>query len=168
LKNFSHVDTAAWQQADLNAGIEATLNVLGHELGHKAEIVRELGDLPAVSCNAAQIKQALMNLLLNAAHAIEGRGTITVRSGCADSGVWIEVCDDGCGMSPTVQERIFEPFFTTRPVGKGAGLGLSQAYEIVNKHGGRIDVRSAPGQGSCFRVWLPLAGTAPPSAPDAG
>jgi len=168
LKNFSHVDAAAWQQADLNAGIEATLNVLGHELGHKAEIVRELGDLPAVSCNVAQIKQALMNLLLNAAHAIEGRGTITVRSGCADAGVWIEVCDDGCGMSPAVQERIFEPFFTTRPVGKGAGLGLSQAYEIVNKHGGRIDVRSAPGQGSCFRVWLPLAGTAPPSAPDTG
>ncbi len=168
LMNFSHVDAAAWQQADLNAGIEATLNVLGHELGRKAEIVCELGDLPAVSCNAAQIKQALMNLLLNAAQAIKARGAITVRSGCADAGVWIEVCDDGCGMSPTVQEHIFEPFFTTRPVGKGAGLGLSQAYEIVNKHGGRIDVRSAPGQGSCFRIWLPLAATAPPSAAAAG
>jgi len=168
LKNFSHVDAAAWQQADLNAGIEATLNVLGHELGHKAEIVRELGDLPLVACNAAQIDQVLMNLLLNAAHAIEGRGTITVRSGCADAGVWVEVCDDGSGMSPAMLEHIFEPFYTTRPVGKGAGLGLSQAYEIVSKHGGRIDVHSAPGRGSCFRVWLPLASAVPPSSPDAG
>jgi len=167
LRNFSHVDAAEQQLADLNGELEATLNVLGHEFAGKAEIVRELGELPAVACNAAEIDLVLMNLLLNAAHAIAGRGTITVRSGCAEGGVWIEVADDGSGMTPAVMLRIFEPFYTTRPVGKGAGLGLSQSYEIVRRHGGRIEVRSEPGQGSCFRVWLPLVNETGNTAPDA-
>ncbi|UCV29647.1 ATP-binding protein [Ferribacterium limneticum] len=158
LKDFSHVDEAGWQEADLNAGIEATLNVVWHELKYKAEVVRELGELPLVPCIAAQIDQVVMNLLVNAAHAIESRGTIVVRTGHDDAWAWIEVADTGKGMTPAVMQRIFEPFYTTKPVGKGTGLGLSLAYDIVKKHGGRIEVHSEPGQGSTFRVWLPLQG----------
>jgi len=161
LKDFSHVDQAAWQETDLNAGIETTLNVVWHELKYKAEVVRELGPVPPVPCIAAQIDQVVMNLLVNAAQAIEGRGTITVRSGCDDDWAWIEVADTGKGMSPAVLQHIFEPFYTTKPVGQGTGLGLSVAYDIVTKHGGRIEVDSEVGVGSTFRIILPRQGRAP-------
>lgn len=161
LKDFSHVDQAEWQEADLNAGLESTLNVVWHELKYKAEVVREYGQLPPVPCVAAQINQVIMNLLLNGAQSIEDKGCITVRSGCDADHAWIEIADTGKGMAPEVINRIFEPFYTTKPVGKGTGLGLSLAYDIVQKHGGRIEVSSEPGQGSVFRVWLPLAGKPP-------
>ena len=98
-----------------------------------------------------------MNLLVNAAQAIETTGRITVRSGFENQHVWFEVLDTGKGMPEEVRKRIFEPFYTTKPVGKGTGLGLSISYDIiVKKHGGRIDVTSEPGLGTCFRLWLPL------------
>ncbi|PKO39273.1 MAG: hypothetical protein CVU33_05590 [Betaproteobacteria bacterium HGW-Betaproteobacteria-6] len=157
LKDFSHVDQAEHQRADLNTAIESTLNVVWNELKYKAEVIRELGDIPAVDCVPAQINQVFMNLLVNAAHAIEQQGKIYVRSGTEDQQVWFEIEDTGHGMSEEVRHRIFEPFFTTKPVGKGTGLGLSISYDIiVKKHGGRLDVRSAPGQGTCFRIWLPI------------
>ena len=162
LKDFSHVDETEWQEADLNAGIESTLNVVWNELKYKAEVIREYGDLPRVPCVAAQINQVVMNLLVNAAHAIESRGTITVRTGHDDAHAWIEVADTGQGMTPAVIQRIFEPFYTTKPVGKGTGLGLSLSYDIVKKHGGHIDVSSQVGVGTTFRVTLPLQ---PPASP---
>ena len=159
LKDFSRVDQAEWQEADLNAGIECTLNVVWNELKYKAEVVREYDPaLPRVPCLAAQINQVVMNLLVNAAQAIAERGTITVRTGHDDALAWIEVADTGVGMPPEVQRRIFDPFYTTKPVGKGTGLGLSISYDIVARHGGRIEVTSAPGAGTTFRVSLPLAG----------
>ncbi|MBI4997482.1 MAG: bacteriohemerythrin [Rhodocyclales bacterium] len=159
LKEFSHVDEAEWQVADLNEGMESTLNVVANELKYKAEVVRQYGQLPPVRCIPAQVNQVLMNLLVNAAQAIESRGTITVRSGCDGQLAWIEVQDTGKGMSAETQKRIFEPFFTTKPVGKGTGLGLSLSYDIiVKRHGGRFDVTSEPNAGSTFRVWLPVAG----------
>jgi hemerythrin-like metal-binding protein/PAS domain S-box-containing protein len=162
LKDFSHVDQAGHQQADLNAAIESTLNVVWNELKYKAEIVRELGDIPPVECVPAQINQVFMNLLVNAAQAIEQQGKIFVRSGTGNKQVWFEIEDTGQGMSEEVRNRIFEPFFTTKPVGKGTGLGLSISYDIiVKKHGGSLDVRSTPGQGTCFRISLPLEGKAP-------
>jgi two-component system NtrC family sensor kinase len=97
------------------------------------------------------------NCLVNAAHAIgPERGLIVVRSGDAGNEVWVEVEDNGSGIAPDKLARIFDPFFTTKPVGRGTGLGLSLAYGIVHKHHGRIDVRSEPGRGSCFRVTLPV------------
>jgi signal transduction histidine kinase len=157
LKDFSHVDQAEHQRADLNAAIESTLNVVWNELKYKAEIVRELGDIPPVECVPAQINQVFMNLLVNAAQAIEKQGTIFVRSGTENKQVWFEIEDTGQGMTEEVQNRIFEPFFTTKPVGKGTGLGLSISYDIiVKKHGGHMDVRSTVGKGTCFRLWLPL------------
>jgi len=157
LKDFSHVDQTGHQLSDLNAAMESTLNVVWSELKYKAEVVRELGDIPEVDCVPAQINQVFMNLLVNAAQAIETTGRITVRSGFENQHVWFEVLDTGKGMPEAVRKRIFEPFYTTKPVGKGTGLGLSISYDIiVKKHGGRIDVTSEPGLGTCFRLWLPL------------
>ena len=162
LKDFSRVDHADWQDADLNAGLESTLNVVMNEVKYKAEVRREYGRLPPVRCLAGQLNQVFMNLIVNAAHAIPERGVITLRSGTERQGetdwAWVEVQDDGCGMPPEVQKRIFEPFYTTKPVGKGTGLGLSLSFSIVQKHGGRIELQSAPGEGTRFRVWVPVAG----------
>ncbi|MEK8034042.1 PAS domain S-box protein [Ideonella sp. DXS29W] len=165
LKDFSRVDQADWQEADLNAGIESTLNVVRHEVKYKAEVVKRLGDIPRVLCLAAQLNQVFMNLIVNAAHAIAERGTITLESGTQGPWAWVQVSDTGCGMSEDVRRRIFEPFFTTKEVGKGTGLGLSLSFSIVQKHGGSIQVRSRPGEGSAFRVWVPVQG---PGAETAG
>jgi PAS domain S-box-containing protein len=157
LKDFSHVDQVDRQEADLNAAMESTLNVVWNELKYKAEVIRELGEIPYVDCVPAQINQVFMNLLVNAAQAIPKQGKIFVRSGIENQHVWFEVEDTGTGMSAEVQQRIFEPFFTTKPVGKGTGLGLSISYDIiVKKHHGRMDVKSEIGKGTCFRLWLPL------------
>jgi len=157
LKDFSHVDQPEWQEADLNAGLESTLNVVSNELKYKADVVRQYGELPPIRCLPGQLNQVFMNLLVNAAQAIDRHGTITVRSGREGDWVWVEVADTGHGMTPAVQKRVFEPFFTTKPVGKGTGLGLSLAYDIVvKKHGGQFDLASEPGKGSTFRVWLPI------------
>lgn len=156
LKDFSRIDHSELAEADLNAGIESTLNVVWNELKYKAEVVREFGELPLVPCIAAQINQVVMNLLVNAAHAIKTRGTITVRTVPFNDFVRIDVCDTGEGIAPEHLGRIFDPFFTTKPVGKGTGLGLSLSYDIVTKHGGRIEVQSTVGSGTCFRVFLPV------------
>jgi signal transduction histidine kinase len=157
LKDYSRVNDVGRQQADLNAAMESTLNVVWNELKYKAEVIRELGDIPKVDCIPAQINQVFTNLLVNAAQAIPEHGKIVIRSRCEGEQVCFEIEDNGLGMSEDVQRRIFEPFFTTKPVGKGTGLGLSISYDIVvKKHGGRLEVSSEPGKGSCFRVSLPL------------
>ncbi|KAB2926805.1 MAG: PAS domain S-box protein [Dechloromonas sp.] len=155
LKDFSHVDRAEVELADLEAGMESTLNVVWNELKYKAKVVKDYGHIPQIECVPSQLNQVFMNLLVNAAHAIEDHGVISIRSGHDAERVWIEVADTGKGIAPEHLGRIFEPFFTTKPVGKGTGLGLSLSYSIVNKHGGQIEVHSQPGQGSTFRVILP-------------
>jgi len=157
LKDFSRSDEGEWQEADLNRGLESTLNVVWNELKYKAEVVRELADLPPVRCIPAQINQVFMNLLVNAGQAIEVSGTITLRSGTTAEHAWVEISDTGKGMPPDVQTHIFEPFFTTKPIGKGTGLGLSISADIIKRHNGRIEVGSEPGQGTAFRILLPRA-----------
>jgi signal transduction histidine kinase len=159
LKNFSRTGDVAVEPADLQAGIESTINVVWSQLKYKVDVVREYVPLPLVSCVASQINQVVMNLLTNAGQAIAGHGTITVRTGVqADTDtVWFEVQDTGCGMAPDQQARIFEPFYTSKPVGQGTGLGLSISFGIVQRHGGSITVQSAPDAGSTFRVTLPIA-----------
>jgi PAS domain S-box-containing protein len=156
LKDFSRVDHADWQDADLNAGLDSTLNVVMNEVKYKADVCKNYGVLPPVRCIAAQLSQVFMNLIVNAAHAIPERGTISLSSHAEEDWVCIEVRDNGTGMSDEVKRRIFEPFFTTKPVGKGTGLGLSLSFSIVQKHGGRIEVDSEVGAGTAFKVWVPV------------
>jgi two-component system, NtrC family, sensor kinase len=162
LKDFSRVDsTQEWEWANLHQGIDSTLNVAASEIKYKADVIKEYGELPEVECLPSQINQVVMNLVVNAAHAMgEQRGCITVRTGTGtgvDTGsAWIEIADNGSGIAPEVLPRIFDPFFTTKPVGKGTGLGLSLSHGIVQKHNGRIDVRSTVGVGTTFRIVLPL------------
>jgi signal transduction histidine kinase len=158
LKDFSHVDARKeWQWADLHRGLESTLNIVNNEIKYKADVVKSLGRLPEVQCLPSELNQVFMNLLVNAAHAIhKPRGTIHLRTGAGENDVWVEIEDDGCGITGENLTRIFDPFFTTKPVGKGTGLGLSLSYGIVQKHGGRIDVDSRVGQGTRFRVTLPV------------
>ncbi|HET9113681.1 MAG TPA: ATP-binding protein, partial [Burkholderiales bacterium] len=104
------------------------------------------------------LNQVFMNLLVNAAHAIEERGIITVRTGKYDDNeIWIEISDTGTGIAPENLKRIFDPFFTTKPIGKGTGLGLSLSYGIIRKHHGRIEVSSKVGAGTTFKVSLPVS-----------
>jgi signal transduction histidine kinase len=164
LKDFSRVDSNQdWVWANLHRGIDSTLNIVSNEVKYKADVVKEYGDIPDIQCLPLQINQVVMNLVVNAAHAIgEQRGRITVRTGTdgADA-VWFEVADTGSGIAPDTLARIFDPFFTTKAVGQGTGLGLSLSYGIVNRHGGRIEVDTAPGAGSRFRVHLPVRQDAP-------
>lgn len=155
LKNFSHVGETENQWADLETGLDSTLRVVWNELKYKAEVVKEYAGMPQVWCFPFQLNQVFMNLLVNASHAIQEKGKITLRTGFDESQVWIQVQDSGVGISAENLKRIFDPFFTTKPVGKGTGLGLSLSYDIVKKHGGHIDVTSEPGAGATFTVYLP-------------
>ena len=165
LKSFSHVSEQDWQWADLHQGLDSTLNIVWNELKYKCQVVKEYGELPKVYCLISQLNQVFMNLLVNASHAIETKGTITIRTALlgADA-VCIEISDTGKGIAPEHLSRIFEPFFTTKPIGKGTGLGLSLSYGIVDRHHGRIEVDSQVGVGSTFRVILPITQDAAPAA----
>jgi len=156
LKDFSHVGESSKLWANIEHGMDSTLNVVWNELKYKAEVVKEYAGVPEIECIPTQINQVFMNLLMNASQAIKDRGRITIRSGLEGTNVWMEVEDTGVGIEPQNLNRVFDPFFTTKPVGKGTGLGLSLSYGIVQKHGGRIEVRSEVGKGTVFRVVLPI------------
>lgn len=157
MKDFSHTDDdEEFHFADLHRGIETTLNVVNNELKYKAEIVREFGQLPEIQCISSQLNQVVMNLLVNAAHAIENTGTITIRTRHEDQHITLEIEDTGQGIEQEHLNRIFDPFFTTKPVGKGTGLGLSLSFNIIEKHHGQITATSTPGQGTTFRIRLPV------------
>ncbi|OGT03873.1 MAG: ATPase [Gallionellales bacterium RBG_16_57_15] len=157
LKDFSHVDISdEWQLADLHRGLDSTLNIVWNEIKYNAVVNKEYGAIPEVECLPSQLNQVFMNLLVNAAHAIEKRGTITIHTGQQGDEVFIRIADTGKGIPAENLKRIFDPFFTTKPVGKGTGLGLSLSYGIMHKHNGRIEVQSEVGKGSIFSLWLPV------------
>jgi signal transduction histidine kinase len=156
LKNFSHVESEdKWIVDDIHKEIESTLNVISNEL-RACEVKKDYGMLPPIEGLFSQLNQVFMNLLINAAHAIETRGTITIRTGTAVDMVWIEIADTGKGIASKSLSQIFVPFYTTKPVGQGTGLGLSVSYSIIQKHHGRITVESEVGKGTTFRIWLPI------------
>ncbi|WP_276203009.1 ATP-binding protein [Herbaspirillum rhizosphaerae] len=165
LKDFSRTDTALeWQWANLHQGIDSTLNIVNNEIKYKADVIKNYGNLPDVECLPSQINQVVMNLVVNAAHAINGgRGTISITTKVVDADVQIEVEDTGAGIAPENLSRIFDPFFTTKPVGQGTGLGLSLSYGIMQKHQGSIQVNSIMGQGTTFTLRLPIRHDAPQS-----
>jgi signal transduction histidine kinase len=159
LKNFSRVDESELKMADINSGIESTINIVWNELKYKATLNKEYGDLPQTKCNPGQLNQIFMNILVNAAHAIEKQGEIRVRTWTENDTIKVTISDTGSGIPKDKINRIFEPFFTTKEVGKGTGLGLSIAYDIVKKHHGSIDVESEVGKGTTFTVMIPITGS---------
>jgi len=156
LKDFSHISDSEMLWANLEDGLESTLNVVWNELKYKAEVVKDYGKLPEVECIPSQLNQVFMNLLVNAAQAIQEHGKITLRTRQEDDNVRIEIADTGCGIPQEIINRIFDPFFTTKPVGTGTGLGLSITHGIIRKHNGRIDVSSEPGEGTTFSITIPI------------
>lgn len=156
LKDFSHVDKGELKLADINQGIESTLNIVWNELKYKAEVIKEYGSIPQIECFPQQLNQVFMNLLVNAAQAIKTKGEIRIKTYQRGENVVVEISDTGVGIPQENLEHIFEPFFTTKDVGKGTGLGLSVVYGIIQKHKGKIEVESEVGKGSIFRVILPI------------
>ncbi len=157
LKSFSHADGTERHEADINKGIESTLNIVHNEIKYKATVHKELAEIPLVKCVPGQLNQVFMNLFVNAAQAIEREGEITVRSWVDKENVYVSVSDTGCGMPDEIKKKIFEPFFTTKEIGKGTGLGLSIAYDIIKKHKGELTVESAVGKGTTFTISIPVS-----------
>jgi len=156
LKKFSSVDQSEEEVVDLNDNIRSACNVAASQISSHADIKLELGALPLLRCKAAHLNQVFLNLLLNAAQAMKQRGEIRIRSGVENGRIVIRFSDTGSGIPADVLPRIFEPFFTTRDVGSGTGLGLTVSRDIIVAHGGSIEVRSKPGAGTTFTIFLPL------------
>ena len=157
LKEFSHVDSTDWLAVDITHGIESTLRVISNELKYKAEVLRHYpADLPLLYCQPMQLNQVFMNLLVNAAQAMDSFGRIDIDVSYDETAIQVRVKDSGKGISAEHMKRIFEPFFTTKPVGQGTGLGLSLSYTIISRHKGTIQVESTVGVGTTFIVTLPL------------
>jgi two-component system, NtrC family, sensor kinase len=157
LKNFSRLDRSKVSSFNLNEGLDSALILAKHELKHLS-VKKQFGDIPAITCSPSQLNQVFLNLINNAAQAIEsGTGEITLitRMEGADH-VAVEIADNGKGIPPEIMSKIFDPFFTTKAVGKGTGLGLSISYKIIEQHGGSIRVDSNVGQGTRFTIVLPL------------
>jgi|GEM_PF-297956 len=158
LKSFSRVDDVEQKRADLNDCLESTIGIAWNEIKYVATLTRDYGDIPPVFCYPQQLNQVFMNLLVNAAHAITGKGEIRVRTWQDGETVCVSVSDTGCGISEENRKRIFEPFFTTKEVGKGTGLGLSISYDIIKKHRGELLVESEVGTGTTFTARIPING----------
>jgi PAS domain S-box-containing protein len=166
MKDFSHADQEAISEVDLNQAIRNTLVVARSEYKHIAEVETDFGELPKVTCHGGQINQVLLNIIVNAAHAVgdvfrmtQQRGKITVRTRAEEGGVCIEIQDTGPGIPESIRGRIFDSFFTTKEVGRGTGQGLAIARNVVVKgHKGTLDFRTEIGQGTTFIIRLPLDG----------
>ncbi len=156
LKGFSRTDLAEMEPASINDCLDRAISIAWNELKYKVTLEKDFGELPTVNCYPQQLGQVFLNLLVNAAHAIEQHGEIKVATRVEDGQVAISVSDSGCGIPEQNMDRIFEPFFTTKEIGTGTGLGLAISYEIIQSHGGTIDVESKVGRGTTFTVHLPI------------
>lgn len=160
LLGFARSSSSNFEDYDLNKGIKDTLAVANNEIKYFAKIVEDLGELPYIKAAGGSINQVLLNLIVNAVHAIKEtshEGIITIRTFTENDFVYCAITDNGSGISKANLDHIFTPFFTTKPVGTGTGLGLSIAYDIiVNKHFGQIDIESELGKGTTFTITLPI------------
>jgi len=159
LRLFSRLDEAEIKRVDLNEGIDATVRLLStyYKAGN-ITLRRDYGELPLINCQAAQLNQVWMNLLVNAAQAIgEGDGEVRIKTSFEGVTVTITVTDTGKGIAPEDLKKVFDPFFTTKPIGEGTGLGLSISHGIIEQHGGTIAADNTPGGGTTFTITLPVA-----------
>jgi signal transduction histidine kinase len=164
LKNFSRLDESSVKEADINEGIESALMIAQNVIKHKATVETNYAPNLRAECYPAQLNQVFLNLLTNAAQAIEQdesdqsgvlKGKIQIATAHEKETVVIKISDNGKGIPPENLKKIFEPFFTTKPIGQGTGLGLSIVYKIIEKHQGEILVDSAVGKGSTFTIRIP-------------
>jgi two-component system, NtrC family, sensor kinase len=157
LKSFAREDSDSRGPHNINDGIEAMIKMVWNELKYNCTIVREFGQVPVFQCHKGQINQVIMNMLVNASHAMpEGGGTITIGTSVVEGKLKICISDDGSGIPEEILPRIFDPFYTTKDVGKGTGLGLSISHGIILDHSGTIEVESEMGAGTSFIIYLPL------------
>jgi signal transduction histidine kinase len=156
LKDFSRVDRSQSQLFDLNAGIDTALKICNNQLKDGVSVERNFAELPEISCAPSQLNQVFLNLINNAAQAMDGQGLIQIATRQVDGDVEVAIRDNGSGMDEDTRAHIFEPFFTTKAVGKGTGLGLSIVFRIIEDHGGTIQVESELGKGTEFVVRLPI------------
>jgi len=154
LRSFARPEEVPFEYADINEELDKTLRIAQHEFRDRIKVNKEYGRIPRIQCNASQLSQVFLNILLNAGQAIEDEGTVTVKTFEEDNKILIEISDDGRGMDKETMKHIFNPFFTTRGV-SGTGLGLSVSYGIIKKHNGEIHVKSEVGKGTTFRIELP-------------
>ena len=170
MKEFAHPDAKTKTPTDLNRAVASTLTMAHNEYRYVADLVTELGELPPVHCYVGELNQVLLNLVVNAAHAIgeavagtERRGTITVRTSRDGDDVVISVADTGAGIPEAIRKQVFDPFFTTKTVGRGTGQGLAIARSVVvDKHGGTLTFDTAVGRGTTFVIRIPISGTSAP------
>lgn len=161
LRGFSRIDETEARTADIHECLDSTLGIVANELRYKAEIKKNYGSIPQLSCYPQQLNQVFMNLLINAAQAIEHWGEITLTTWADKENIFVVIGDTGTGIASEHMKRLFEPFFTTKAAGVGTGLGLSIVYDIIKNHHGDIFVESEPGKGSRFTIRLPLHGVNP-------
>ena len=156
LKGFARSDDDNQELVDINELINKTINVVWNQIKYTAQVEKNYSnDLPKVNCFPHKLSQVIMNLIVNASHAIEEQGTITIKSWQEDKSVFVSIKDSGCGIPAENLSDIFEAFFTTKEEGKGTGLGLSICKDIVSKHNGEISVDSTVGEGTTFTVSIP-------------
>jgi signal transduction histidine kinase len=157
LRLFSRLDEAEFKKVDIHEGIESTIRLLARYFGSgPIKLVRDYGTLPLVDCYAGQLNQVWMNLLVNAAQAINESGEVRIQTLREDENVIVTICDTGRGIATDELKYIFDPFFTTKPVGEGTGLGLSVTYSIIERHNGLIQVESSTEKGTSFIVTIPI------------
>lgn len=156
LRTFVRRGDEIMEMTDAEAVMEGILNIVWNEIKYKAELKKEYGKIPLVRCNAQEVGQVFINLLVNAAQAISDKGEMTIRTYSTNNHACIAISDTGCGIAPQNMDKIFTPFFTTKGIGKGTGLGLSVSYDIMKRHNGDIRVESQEGKGTTFTVLLPI------------
>ncbi len=157
LKDFSRLDRAPIASFDVNSGLDKTLMIARNIVKHKADVRKFYGELPEIECSPSKINQVFLNIITNAAQAIEGHGEIVITTKIADSDrVAISIADNGSGIPEEILDKIRDPFFTTKEVGTGTGLGLSIVDEIIRSHDGELRIKSEVGKGSVFTVLLPI------------
>ncbi len=168
MSDFSRPPSMVAAPTDVNEVLKTALHLARYDRRSRdIEVIDQLAPhLPRVSLVADHLFQVFLNLILNALDAMEKGGQLTLRSRVIGDSIVVEVEDQGTGIPGELLDRIFDPFFTTKPVGKGTGLGLSVSYGIMNSLGGRIEVRSEPGRGSTFSVWVPLRPAEAPAPPE--
>ena len=157
LRNFARLDEADRKKADLHEGLESTLTLVNHLLKDRVQVIRDYGNIPEIECYPSQLNQVFTNILVNAAQAIKGKGTITIVTRSDGRKITVVINDTGTGIRPEHVAKIFDPGFTTKGVGVGAGLGLAISYKIVTDHGGHVDVDTEAGRGTTFTITLPVS-----------